>query len=446
MTDFPPDVASSAVWEPLVAEPAAAIARVPEAAVQDAWVRGLFAPSALATTEGEAVEVVDLGRLNRDSGPDITDARLVIGGLLWAGDVEVHQTSSGWTAHGHHEDRAYNRVVLHVVLSPDRQTGTLRRADGTPLPELVLLPHLDRSLRSLLHDFYVRARTAPQCAHRWPDVPPEDLRQWVRWLGVERLRNRAAALGRAYGRRPDLDRLLVGRVFRALGYDANAGAMEELARRAPLTALRQLAAPDVHAVLFGLSGLADGSAREDDRLLMVQFEQVAFPLGLTPMARESWRRGGRPANAPRTRIAQAAALLAPGGVLRTDAIDGLSDAVRKGAGALTKRLRAEPVRGSARLGAGRAERIASDAVLPVLLLHAEQCEDPGLESAVLDVYDALAPARDRVVRQVEDAGFCPRSALEAQGAHQLVRAYCDEGCCARCAVGTSLYPALGRAR
>ena len=42
MTDFPPDVASSAVWEPLVAEPAAAIARVPEAAVQDAWVLSLI--------------------------------------------------------------------------------------------------------------------------------------------------------------------------------------------------------------------------------------------------------------------------------------------------------------------------------------------------------------------------------------------------------------------
>ena len=426
-------VPASAVAEPLVAEPAEAIARVPEAAVQDAWVQGLFDASALRTTDGEPVRVLQRGRLNRDSGPDVTDARVQIGGVLWAGDVEVHTVSGAWHAHGHHQDPAYDRVVLHVVLGADRQTGTLRRADGSALPELVLLPHLDRSLRSLLRAFYLTPRRAPHCSPRWGEVDAGLRRDWVRLLGTERLRERARALGRAYGRRPDLDRLLVVRAFRALGYEANADVFQTLAERLPLAQIRALDGPAVHAALRSASGLAGSDLFVD------------APDGLPPMRAEAWKRGGRPANAPRVRLAQAAAWLAPGGPFRRDPVAVLADAVEAGHRAALDRLRPEPPDGSARLGEARAARVLADAVLPVLLVAADQREAPGLAAAVDEVFAALPPASDRVTRQFADAGLRPRSAAEVQGAHQLARAYCDEGRCARCAVGQALYPQLAAA-
>ena len=426
----------SRVAEPLVAEPAERIARVPEAAIQDAWVRGLFDASALKTTDGEAVRVIERGRLNGDSGPDVTGARVEIGGLLWAGDVEVHTTSGAWEAHGHDADPAYSRVVLHVVLATDRRTGTLRRSDGSALPELVLLPHLDRSLRSLLRAFYVEPREAPHCAPRWDAVDPALRREWVRHLGVERLRARARALGEAYGKRPDLDRLLVGRMFRALGYEANADPFEALAARLPLAALRQRGGADVYAALVAASGLAEaGLFGAPDRP----------EVEVAPMRAEAWKRGGRPANAPRRRLAQAAAWLAPGGVLRSDPVAALADALGDGVGAALDALRTETPDGMPSLGRPRATRVLADAVLPVLLLDAEQRESPALEAAVLDAYDTLPADADRVTRRFADAGLAPKTAVEAQGVHRLARDYCDEGRCARCAVGRALYPALARA-
>ena len=429
-----------------MAEPADAIARVPEAAIQDAWVRGLFDARDLRTTDGDAVRVVERGRLNRDSGPDVTNARVEIGGLLWAGDVEIHRTSAEWEAHGHDADPAYRRVVLHVVLAADRRTGTLRRDDGSALPELVLLPHLDRSLRSLLRAFYVEPREAPNCAPRWPDVPPDVTRTWVRTLGAERLRARADALGRAYGRRPDLDRLLVGRVFRALGYAANADAMEELARRFLLPGPPGTTPPDTEAEardrLWALSGLAEGDLFDG-----ATPDSLPRPSGAggAAMRPEAWRRGGRPANAPRVRIAQAAALLGRGGLLRDEPVARLADALRHGLDDALDRIRPAPADGAARLGRERAATVWVDAVLPVLLLDAEQREDPAAEDAVLRAFDALPAASDRVVRRFRDAGFSPSGALEAQGLHHLARTYCDEGRCARCAVGQALYPGLARA-
>ena len=429
----PAPVADAIVAEPLVAEPPDRIARVPEAAIQDAWVRGLFATDALRTTDGQPVEIVHLGTLNGDSGPDVHDARVVIDGVLWAGDVEVHTTSAAWEAHGHHRDPAYDRVVLHVVLAADRRTGTLRRADGSALPELVLLPHLDRSLRALLRAFHVEPQGAPRCGARWGEVDTGLARAWARHLGTERLRRRTRALGREYGRRPDLDRLLVRRMFRALGYEANADAFEALAARLPLADLRQRSGAEVHAALLAASSLAPAELF------------TGAPAGLLPPMRpEAWRRGGRPANAPVRRIAQAAAWLAPGGPLRHDAVATLAEALGKGVDSALDLLRSAPPDGSSRLGLTRAVRVLADAVLPVLLLDAEQREDPAREIAVLDAYDALPASVDRVTRRFAELGLRPRSAAEAQGVHQLARSYCEEGRCARCAIGRALYPALDR--
>ena len=78
------------------------------------------------------------------------------------------------------------------------------------------------------------------------------------------------------------------------------------------------------------------------------------------------------------------------------------------------------------------------------LLDAEQREDPGAEGAVLDLYRSIPTSEDHVTRAFAEAGFRPRSAVEAQGVQQLARSYCQEGRCARCAIGRALYPALDR--
>ena len=88
--------------------------------------------------------------------------------------------------------------------------------------------------------------------------------------------------------------------------------------------------------------------------------------------------------------------------------------------------------------------MVSDAVLPVLWLYAEQEGSGRLEDAILRAYDALPTASDRIIDAFRSAGLGAQSAREAQGLHQLARRYCDEGRCARCAIGRVLFPSLGR--
>lgn len=62
------------------------------------WKHRLFPLNELKTTNGELVEVIDVGLYNRNNGPDFFNAKIKIGGTLWVGNVEIHERSSDWLA------------------------------------------------------------------------------------------------------------------------------------------------------------------------------------------------------------------------------------------------------------------------------------------------------------------------------------------------------------
>ncbi len=458
-----------------VLEPDARVQNIPEAVVQDIWASREFESADLRTTAGDAISIIDPGRINHDGGPDFTGARLRIespetpgGTLNWTGDIEIHRNSGEWLLHRHHEDPKYNRVVLHVVLLEDSQTGTLRRADGTRLPEIVLYPRLTTSLRSLLHRFYTQEQKDFYCEASWAHVPEPLRDQWLNRLGLARLRMRAAAWAQE-SPELDLDELVYRGVLRALGYAKNADAMSDLARRLPLKLLRaQSTAQDVEALLFGVSGLlpelsamlhTDRHSVEYVVDLRDRFERLGQTMEMRPMNLVTWQYFRlRPANFPTLRIAQAAALLAPakrdtaGGLLSSQTMPSLREAI--GSDTPKKTLRsllqaAEPsdfwrehVRfeqrspgGSSHIGISRTDQILMDAVLPLLLLDAELRKDRQQENQVCEVMQDLPAVSDEVTRMFEKHGAIPGGALGSQGLHQLFRSWCSEGRCLSCAIG-----------
>lgn len=68
------------------------------------WKHKLFPLSALTTTIGQDVEVIDPGLHNSNAGPDFFNAKVRINGTLWVGNVELHTKASEWFAHHHDRD------------------------------------------------------------------------------------------------------------------------------------------------------------------------------------------------------------------------------------------------------------------------------------------------------------------------------------------------------
>lgn len=458
--------ADEKVFEVTLHEPGrGALLRIPEALIHDLWAARRFDTTTLATTEGAPVVVLDPGTRNTDRGADFSGARLRIGETEWAGDVEIHPTSGGWFDHRHHEDPVYDRVVLHVALYADVWTGALHRTDGTAIPEVLLYPLLDAPLRQLLYQFYTRPTGTLLCADGWPRVPASLRDLWIRTLALERLRARRARLAEAFLQTPDLESLLHERLFAALGYAKNDAPMTTLAQRLPLDLVRQFDdVRDLEALHLGVAGLlptpadlldSDRATADYVMALRDRFERLQLHLEIPVMERTAWRFFRlRPANFPPLRIAQAVALLRAGGLLHRDPLGILLQAMRTEdrEEALRASLRAVPgpfwethvrLEKSTKprrptLGRARRDALLANAVVPVLLLHAEQTGDSALETALFDVLRALPAAHDEVTRRFEALGTRPRDAFTAQGLQQLYRTRCAEARCLSCRIGQQL--------
>jgi hypothetical protein len=449
-------------------EPDARVSDVPESVVQDLWQHLRFDTAGLQTVEGASLQVLHPGIPNRHGGPDFSEARILVGGkdgeapVLLVGDVEIHRTSGEWNEHRHEDDPRYDRVVLHVVLLGDRHTGTLRRPDGTPLPEVLLYDRLQEPLRRLLYRFFSQPGHAFACAPHVPSVPADLRRTWTHRLGIERLERRAARLMPTDG--CSLDQVFYGALLRALGHAPNADAMQNLALRVPLSVARRALAEggprEVEALLFGAAGFIPAPSAL--RTLPAETAWYAADLGarferhvarqpirsMSPVEWQFFRL--RPANFPTRRIAQAAALV--GGLLADAPFAKLHGALgdprplralrtllgqHEAASFWAAHTRldkpSKPL--STRVGRARVDGLLLNAVLPILLLDADIRGDGRARARVLEVFEQLPPADDETTRAYRDAGFSAEAAVDTQGLVRLRREYCDAGRCLSCAIG-----------
>ncbi|MBM4162150.1 MAG: DUF2851 family protein [Ignavibacteria bacterium] len=269
------------------------------------WSNQYLRRSDLKTTDGHAVQVINVGTLNIDGGPDFRNATIMIGAITYCGDVEIHRTAIGWLHHQHQDDPRYNKVILHVVLERTNDLVPTTVFSGRQVPVLILEPFLAESIRSLWQkavlDERARLTESIKCFRLNRDVGPNLLKSWIRKLAVERLelklrrfdeRLRELALvavlsvrerGRPYGtvriqgnaddippphreltqkdlsRREIWEQVLYEGLMECLGYSKNQESFVRLARAVTLQELRRRQVHNdslrTQAFLFGAAGL-----------------------------------------------------------------------------------------------------------------------------------------------------------------------------------------------
>ncbi len=246
-----------------------------EKLLQKIWLRGDFERTKARTADGRMVRIVHPGKWNLLGGPDFRGAKLAIDdGAELIGDVELHLRAADWVAHAHAADRAYDGVVLHVVLFPPEAGHVTRGGDGREIPVLALLPLLHHDLEEFAAEEAVEL-LAGRAVARIPD----ELAALDEVELAALIAEHAAARWR---QKVHFARLRVGRLgweaachqtaLEVLGYRFNRAPMLHIAARWPLAE-------------WG-SGTVDPAAIFADQA-------------------HAWSlQGVRPANHPRTRLAQ----------------------------------------------------------------------------------------------------------------------------------------------
>jgi hypothetical protein len=484
----------------LVSEPPSPVVRaaMPERLLRCLWFDQAF-DDVLRTESGQAVTVLSPGWWNLEAGPDFKNASLRIsGGKPARGDVETHVYASGWNEHGHQDDRAYDGVILHVVMWNDTGRPTTRQGDAD-IPILALDRYVDRSVDDLTETLdpaeypHASETQAGRCQELLADagVDPGWIGQFLDHAGDERMLKKAER----FADMPEAgspEGVLYVSLMEAAGFKQNKRPMGRLARLLPLDrASAVLAAGGVaalQAVLFGMAGLLPeqielpGAEADSETAAYVDqlrrlWDERKDSLDGEPLPARMWTFAGtRPANYPTRRIAGMSRLLeraaGPGGLLPT-----ITTALRRAPAKPSRRIARSPAakaiialltdlrdeywtwrstfggrrtRSATKLiGKSRAVVMFVDAIVPIVLGLARGDGDRDLENRLHRAYTTLPRLPDNSVQRFmasrifggeKEAREIVNSARRQQGLMQLFRDYCepDAAGCRKCAFAEAL--------
>lgn len=405
------------------------------------WQQRLYVATGLVTDGGDQVEVIDPGRHNMDAGPDFFNAKIRIGNTMWAGNVEIHVSSSDWKKHNHQQNKVYDSVILHVV---DVVDEPVYRTDGTEIPQLklVCLPDVLNGYKDLMENHLWVA-----CANHIADVPSLFIRAWKEALLAERLEQKMHFIDYLLTTTENhWEEAFYVTLARSFGFGTNSQAFESLALSLPLSVLTKHKDNlfQLEALMFGQSGLLEKAKGEYAEMLFREYNFLKTKYALVPMNVEQWKLLRlRPDNFPTIRIAQFAALVHTSVKLLSRIMDNPTINHIRGlfASEPSEYWRTHYLFGDAckeqshRIGHQSVDSILINAVVPFLFCHATQKGNGALKEIVLQLLESIPAEKNVVIRNWEMHGLTSETAFDSQALLQLKKQYCDEKKCLRCRIG-----------
>ncbi|MDX1479020.1 MAG: DUF2851 family protein [Saprospiraceae bacterium] len=417
-----------------------------EAFLHYVWNTRSFDLTALRTTDGKTVEILDFGRINEKGGPDFKFAIIILDGVRWAGNIEMHLLASEWDQHGHSGDPNYESVILHVVLEEDRPVYMGQRR--LPCIEMRGRIHAGvlASYRKLLE-----ARSWVPCAGHLASVPPMIKHAWLERMVVARLEAKSADIRDLLrDTRQDWHEVLYRLILRAFGFGVNRAAFERLARLVPYRLIMQYQTNliRVEALLFGCAGMLNQIFIDAyPGQLQQEFFHLMHKHSLQSMQARAWEWGRvRPANFPTIRIAQLARLLAG----NPDLLQAVCTASNPRELADLFKTEVSPYwqdhghfdrsgkPGSKRLGQQSVRVVLVNAIIPFLFNYGRHTGDEVISERAVNFMADMKPEINQVTRRWEAAGMPNDTASDSQGLIHLKRTYCQHFRCTSCAIGHHL--------
>lgn len=413
------------------------------------WRQVRFDLRNLTTTEGASLSIQDFGRHNTNAGPDFSGGQVRIGGLQWAGNIEMHVNASEWYQHKHDTDPAYDNVVLHVVFEEDRP---VYRPGGARIPCLELRGRIPAGLLKSYYRLTHNESWIP-CQHQLHRVGAPDRRAWLDELLRQRIQHRARRFSeRMEHTHRDWEEAFYQSLARALGGRVNAEAMDMLARSIPLRVLlkHKHSLLQLEALLFGQSGLLPDPADDENAyvsLLRREYTLLRVKHALRPVPVAAWRYLRlRPANFPTIRIAQLAAMLHRTGQLfgKSLAAAGHKELENMFEIKLSNywrnhyRFGKEGKAGERRLGTDTIRAIIINTIVPALVAYAGQRADKRFRERALGLLHDLPAESNIILREWKKLGFTAENAGDSQALLELKTNYCAATRCVSCAIGCQL--------
>lgn len=413
---------------------------IPEYLLHYIWANRIYSH---LTIDGKEVEVRDTGHLNSYDGPDFSEAKVYIDGIVWIGAIEIHRKASEWRDHQHNKDPRYCSVILHVVLedncniydSESRKVPTAVMSVSPKMMEyLDKLEHKNKSLR---------------CMPELLQLGNEAILDKLLELLPIRLEEKLQKL-RQRSETNDLNTLLYQTLVRYVGAKQNNDVLECVAQHLPYTYLKKHATDltALEAMLIGQAGLIKNEPRDDyEAQLLSEYLFYQNKFGLTPIAPMSFSHLRlRPSSFPTRMLAIVASII-------NNEEELLASLTALDKPCLIKCLSTSPSdywqthfdfgrilpHRLGGLGKHSIHSLIINALVPTAYLYATTKGDKYLAQRAIDWLYTLPPENNQYIKLFTQNNILPKHAAHTQALLQLYHNYCEPYHCLKCPLAIDLF-------
>jgi hypothetical protein len=417
-----------------------------ERLLQFIWQFQYFNKAELLSFEGENIQVIHPGILNKNQGPDFTDARIRIGNTLLAGNIELHIKTSDWEKHGHQQDPLYQNIILHVVWEHDRSFDS-------KIPVLELQSRVSTLLLERYRLWMEQLNLVP-CSGQLKELKPLVWKSWKERLLVERLDRKTAEIKEYLcENNQHWEESFWWLLAKHFGSKTNARAFEALAKTLPLKILARHKnnIVQLEALLLGQAGLLNKKFHEAyPKMLKAEYRFLQKKYRLTPCFEPVYFLRMRPVNFPTIRLAQLAMLIHQSSHLFSliKEVDELN--ILKARFDITANdywhyhyvfdevSSFQPKH----LGRQMSDSIVINVIGPALFAWGRMMKQEEFVTKAFRWLEQIDAEQNSITKKYTELGIENRCAFDSQALVELKNSYCDQKRCLDCAVGVSLLKIL----
>jgi hypothetical protein len=414
------------------------------------WKYSLYDHDRLFDNDQNQIIILDPGEYNRDAGPDFFNARISVGGTIWAGNVVIHIKSSHFDNHGHQNDPSFDNVILHVVADNDRRVFNTK-GEEIQTVEISFDAVLYEKYLSLVNNPYIIA-----CQDDILNIDPIHVHHWLNSLVIERIQTKTGSILKIFNDTGnDWEETFYRLLSRYFGFRVNTEPFEMLASALPFRVIRKHSDNlfQIEALLFGTAGLLDAGlfkeALSDDyyRSLIKEYTVLSAKYSLQPLHGWLWKFSRlRPPNFPTVRLSQLASMLSVTGGLFSKVLEAtdirqireLFEVTASGYWDNHFVFGKKSRNFTKKTGSQAADILLINAVIPLIFVYGQSRDCQDISERALSFLESICPEDNIITREWNEAGIIAESAFHSQALIQLRNEYCKRRKCLDCRIGNKI--------
>ncbi len=409
------------------------------------WQYQKFNKFFLKTLCSKVVEVLSVGNLNTNAGPDFLNSRLFIGGQQWFGAVEIHIKSSDWFKHNHHNDNAYNIVVLHVVWENDVDVFDF---SNNKLPTLELKNIVSKNLQLNYKSLFFSKKNI-NCGNQIVNVNDLVISFWKEKLLLKRLERKVTILReKLVILNNDWESLLYTMLLENFGLKINSFQFSLLSKNVPYSLIKKVYSSQigVEAILFGQANLLNDDIEDiyyDNLKKEYSYLKQKYKLSNSIVKLSFFRL--RPASFPTIRISQFSSLYFNNKKIfsRLMAAKSVIDIYTIFNVSTSEYWENHYVFGKKSLFVKKElsksfiNNIIINSLIPIKYAYSKSIGSENLEELLL-IYETLPFEKNNITNEYKKIGLKLNNAKDSQSFIELYNSYCSLNKCLHCEIGNKI--------